>query len=82
MIDTYMDRCDAASGFKPAASAPAWHDERYFNGRLYATMIDRNVAEARANLEFVIDMLYEHHSFEIYRSFRELEYATCNLSHR
>jgi hypothetical protein len=74
MIDTYMDRCDAASGFKPATSTPIWHDERYFNGQLYATMIDRNVAEARSNLEFVIDMLYEQQAFEIYRSFRELEF--------
>jgi hypothetical protein len=65
MIDTYFDRVDAAQGFKPKRSRPVHDDPRYFNGHLYATMLDRNVAEAKANLEHFIDMTWEHHRYEL-----------------
>lgn len=54
MIDTYMDRCDAAAGTwrtdRDQAVQSLYDDPRYFNGSLYNTMIDRNVAEARYEL--------------------------------
>lgn len=57
MIDTYFDRCDAANDYKSTASRPIWEDPRYYNGSLYSTLIDRNVAEAKANLASHIDQL-------------------------
>lgn len=67
MIDTYFDRCDAASGYKPmrSASAPVHEDPRYFAGQLYATTLDRNVAEARFNLGVVIAYASVHHRWEL-----------------
>jgi hypothetical protein len=57
MIDTYMDRADAATGYKPTKqAAPDYDDPRYFRGSLYATVIDRMVAEAKYNLAVHISL--------------------------
>lgn len=61
MLDTYMDRADAAIGYRPMPCTPVTDDARYFNGAFYATVIDRNAAEARANLAaFVHDLALRH----------------------
>lgn len=54
MIDTYFDRADASTGYKVVLSAPISSDTRYFRGQLYATNIDRSVAEARFNVHSII----------------------------
>lgn len=65
MIDTYFDRVDAATGYKPTPSRPINEDPRHYNGSLYATVIDRNVAEARDRLTGVIDRAVHQHSREL-----------------
>jgi hypothetical protein len=40
-------------------------DPRYFNHQLYMTMIDRNVAEAKANVHGVIQNRVSWHRIEI-----------------
>jgi hypothetical protein len=53
MIDTYFDRADAATNWKRTRDhklQEIYDDRRYFQGNLYSTMIDRNVAEAKFNL--------------------------------
>lgn len=65
MIATYFDRCDAASGFRSTARFIDQNDPRYFNHQLYATMLDRNVAEARFNLAHVIARSHTYHLFEL-----------------
>lgn len=66
MIDTYFDRADAALGYpRRHQSKPVWEDPRYYNGQLYATMIDRNVAEARDRLAGALDRAVRHHLWEI-----------------
>jgi hypothetical protein len=42
-----------------------WEDPRYFNHQLYMTMIDRNVAEAKANVNSVIQNRAAWHRVEI-----------------
>lgn len=54
MIATYMDRCDAASGYRPAPSRPVHEDPRFYNGGLYASVIDRMADEARAALRWAV----------------------------
>jgi len=66
MIDTYFDRVDAATGYKSTPSRPVQEDPRYYNGQLYATMINRNVAEAKDRLERFIDSRVAHHRFEMW----------------
>lgn len=39
-------------------------DPRFYNGDLYTTMIERNVAEARDRLAGVIDRAWMHHRIE------------------
>jgi hypothetical protein len=42
-----------------------WEDPRYFHHQLYMTMIDRNVAEAKANVHGVIQNRAAWHRVEI-----------------
>jgi hypothetical protein len=42
-----------------------WEDPRYFNHQLYMTMIDRNVAEAKANVLHLINNRVAWHRVEI-----------------
>lgn len=65
MIDTYFDRVDAAQGYRPAPCRPASEDPRYWNGQLYATMIDRNAAVARERLAGYLNYAARHHLWEI-----------------
>ena len=65
MLDTYFDRVDAASGYEPTPSRPISEDPRYWGGKLYATVIDRQVAEARAILRWTIGMTANNHRHEI-----------------
>lgn len=48
MIDTYFDRTDWPTWMNPKHQPKHWDDPRYFNGSLYSTVIDCNVAEAKA----------------------------------
>ena len=52
VIDTYMDRCDAAN-WRSAHNNNAQQrreDPRYWGGHLFATVIDRMVEEAKYRL--------------------------------
>lgn len=64
MIDTYFDRVDAAQGYRPQASNLVHEDPRHYRGQLYATVIDRNVAEARDRLAGALDRDWVHHRGE------------------
>ena len=55
MIDTYFDRADA--GYRPTRTEPDYNSPLYFNGNWYMSMIHRNVAEAKYNLQMVIGYL-------------------------
>lgn len=69
MIDTYFDRCDAASGAwrtqRDHSLQSLYDDPRYFGGQLYATMIDRNVAEAKDRLASMLDRDLAIHRWEM-----------------
>lgn len=65
MIDTYFDRADAALGYPRRQSTPVWDDPRCYNGQLYATMIDRNVAEAKDKLRYMLANACMDHKWEI-----------------
>ena len=69
MIDTYMDRADAATGNwrtqRDNSVQQLYDDPRYYNGSLYATVIDRNVAEARDRLTGVIDRAVQQNRREL-----------------
>lgn len=67
MIDSYFDRADAATGYRPTPSIfpPISEDPRYFNYALYSTMIERNVAEAKWRLNFHISLIISAHKLEI-----------------
>jgi len=69
MIDTYFDRVDAANGYKSTASRPIWEDPRYYDGQLYATMIDKNVAMAKEAVKLRIAAKTGQVRYEIYRGF-------------
>lgn len=70
MIDTYFDRCDAASGFRSTARFIDSNDPRYFAGQLYATVIDRNVAEARLRIADQVEVHHWLHSHELRQGIR------------
>lgn len=65
MIDTYFDRCDAASGYRPTRAAPISEDHRYWCGRLFPTVIDRHVAEAKRRLGVGLAMDWLDHRHEM-----------------
>lgn len=69
MIDSYFDRCDAATGTwrtdRDHAVQSLYDDPRYFRGHFYSTMIDRNVAEARDKLGRHIERSARDHKYEI-----------------
>jgi hypothetical protein len=70
MIDTYFDRADAATGYRPTPSAPIHEDPRYWAGRLYATVLDRHMAKAKHSLACQISSIHSRHSFEIRNGFK------------
>ena len=58
MMDTYFDRADAVTGcLSNTATCLDSEDPRYFNGCLYDTTINRNVAKAKYKLQMVIGYL-------------------------
>lgn len=70
MIDTYMDRADAATGGRRRENMSDYYarmmaDPRYYKGNLYATVIDRTVAEARDRLADSLERDRLFHRFEI-----------------
>jgi hypothetical protein len=65
MIDTYFDRVSWPTWMTLKPQPNHWEDPRYFNHELYSTMIDRNVAEAKANVRSVIDNRAAWHRVEI-----------------
>lgn len=72
MIDTYFDRVDAANGWKSQRDnklQELYEDPRYYNGSLYSTMIDRNVAAAKDQVRLCILARTERVRYEIYRGF-------------
>lgn len=64
MIDTYFDRCDAASD-RNQTQPPIHEDPRYWGGQLYATVIDRMAAKARAVMRWEILANANNHLHEI-----------------
>jgi hypothetical protein len=66
-IDTYADRADAATGYRPTPSTfpDISEDPRYFNYQLYSTMIARNVAEAKWRLNFHMTPIVNAHKLEM-----------------
>ena len=65
MIDTYFDRVSWPTWMDRKSQSKHWEDPRYFNHQLYMTMIDRNVAEAKANVHGVIQNRAALHRVEI-----------------
>lgn len=69
MIDTYFDRVDAAQGYRDRETLSSFYytynDPRYYNGQLYCTMIDRNVAEAKDRLASMLHWECEVHRREM-----------------
>lgn len=65
MVPTYMDRCDAASGYQPPQAAPVTDDPRYWNGALYHSVISRMAAEARYNMRLHVMTQLNNHRHEI-----------------
>lgn len=63
MIDTYFDRTDWPRWMN--WKSQDFDDPRIFAGSLYSTMIDRNVAEAKANVRSVIKNRAAWHRVEI-----------------
>ena len=72
MIDTYMDRCDAAN-WRSASDNKVqqlFEDPRYWNRWLYDTVIDRQVAKARALLKWQLLTDVSNHKHEIRQGVR------------
>lgn len=70
MIDTYMNRADAATGYRPTPTKPVDRDDPcYWNGALYDSVINRMVAEAKYNLRVDIARIHHHHAREVWRGF-------------
>ena len=65
MIDTYMDRCDAATGYKPKRCAPIWDEPLYWNGQIYCTVIDKLTAQAMARVRMATHFAAVWHHDEI-----------------
>jgi hypothetical protein len=66
MIDTYMDRADAVTGWMQ----PIHEDPRYWGGKLYDTVIERNAAKARALLKWQLLTDVNNHRHEIQHDIR------------
>lgn len=72
MIDTYFDRADAASGYKPTPAKQLDRDDpRYWNGSMYASAIDCAVAMAKYRLRIDIAYIHHRHARAIREDFRQ-----------
>jgi len=73
MLDTYFDRADnmnRTNWLQPQrdeARRRLSEDPRYYNGHLYATVIDRNVAEARETIRLRIATDHRLHTIELHK---------------
>jgi hypothetical protein len=65
MIDTYFDRTSWPAWMNLKPSTKHWEDPRYFDHQLYSTMIERNMAEAKANVRKIINNRVSWHRVEI-----------------
>jgi hypothetical protein len=76
MIDTYMDRADAAAGYKPTSRVlPDYESPLYFRGNWYASVIDRMVAEAKYNLAIHISLSCIKHKTAMSMAYRKVSHA-------
>jgi hypothetical protein len=76
MIDTYMDRADAATGYKPTSRVlPDYESPLYFRGNWYASVIDRMVAEAKYNLAIHISLSCIKHKTAMSMAYRKVSHA-------
>jgi hypothetical protein len=76
MIPTYMDRADAATGYRPSQqAAPDYDSPLYFRGGWYATVIDRMVAEAKYNLATHISLSCLKHKTAMSMAYRKVRHA-------
>jgi hypothetical protein len=71
MMDSYFDRCDAASGYQATTRYLDHNDARYFGGQLYATVIDRMVAEAKFELQGQLAFSVAHHKRQVRDGFAQ-----------
>ena len=78
MIDTYFDRADNVYRINWLAN-PNQREEyrkepsaspRYYKGEIYATLLDRNVAEAKENLRLSVLAASRMHRREVYANIR------------
>lgn len=70
--DTYMDRADAAAGYRPTPAKPIDRDDpRYWNGSLYASAIDCAVAMAKYRLRLDIAYIHHRHALAIRSGFAQ-----------
>ncbi len=67
MIDCYRDPHDWQrwKGQRDNAVQQQYEDPCYFNGSLYATLLDRNVAMAKFQLMCALERDIRYHLFEI-----------------
>jgi hypothetical protein len=66
MIDSYFDRADAATGYRPAPPvAPNYDSLHYWQGNWYVSVIDRMVAEAKDKVRISIGANILNHRREI-----------------
>jgi hypothetical protein len=66
MIDTYFDRADAAAGITPTYRPAALDDPRIYAGQLYASVLDRMVAEAKAKVLYAVAWVVWEHKTEMH----------------
>jgi hypothetical protein len=71
MMDTYADRADAATSYRPTRTEPDYNSPLYFNGDWYMSMIHRNVAEAKYNLQMELHYLVAREKYQIQRAFQK-----------
>jgi hypothetical protein len=67
MLDSYFDKKDWPVWMTTKSVAASFDDPRYYNGALYNTVLDRNVAQAKDNVRRSISNAHAWHRIEIAR---------------
>lgn len=76
MIDTYFDRADNMNrtnwltAQREDVRRRITESDRYYNGVLYSTVLDRMVAEATENTRIRLDTSHRLHKIEIAKNIR------------